>query len=87
MEELEKRGFVPKDIVEACPILDMIGLEFNGNECIWRHRTKRFWQLRRGLQELIAKGWATGETLRAVAGHLVHLLMLSRPALSILQNI
>ena len=87
VEELEKRGFVLKDIVEACPILDMIGLEFNGNDRTWRHRTKRFWQLRRGLLELISKGWATGETLRALAGHLVHFFMLSRPALSVLQNI
>ena len=41
VEELQKPAFVLKDIVEACPILDMTGLEFNGNERIWRHRSKR----------------------------------------------
>ena len=69
--ELDSRGFVLKDLVKCADPLEMVGLLFRGDLLCWQHRPRRFWLLRRGLQEILRQKRASGDVVRVLCGHRV----------------
>ena len=87
LNSLRRRGFILKELVPPTDTLDMVGVIFHGKSRQFRHRPVRFWKLYFGIHDLLSHKGATGETVRALAGHLVNFFMLDRAAFSVLTEV
>lgn len=87
LAELERIGFVLRDLTPPCSDFEFLGMVFDGERRTIRHSNKRCWRLKWALDDLLRRGGSTGECLRVLCGHLVHHFSLFPPALSILSRI
>eukprot|EP00959_Pyramimonas_sp_CCMP1952_P294608 6162078-Pyramimonas_sp.AAC.1 len=82
LHELSARGMRTHDIVEHTFSLEHLGAIFDGHRRLLHHQPRRVWRVYLAGKELLRRRRLRGEVLRVWVGHVVHLFMLNRPALS-----
>ena len=87
LEELDHRKLVAHEIVHASPRFECGGALFDFDIAWCSPKPRRVWRLYKSIGELLRIGGATGDAVRVIAGHIVHLFMLLRPALASLHLI
>ena len=63
-----------------------LGVELDGLSLCCRVSSKRFWTLRRALDEILRRRKITGRALEIVIGHITFVLLGARPALCTLHT-
>ena len=73
------------DIEDEVSVTEQIGLELDGVRGIARLSLRRRWRLRQALQGILDTPFLSGKQLEIILGHVVHALMLNRPAVAVLR--
>ena len=82
MQVLDEERMVYRDVVEAQPMLESVGLVLHGPEREVRNKLPRVWRLYFAAYEAVRRGRLYGASLRVLAGHFCHIFMLCRPCLA-----
>ncbi|CAK0870936.1 unnamed protein product [Prorocentrum cordatum] len=84
LHQFSARDMRTHDIVEHTFALEHLGAVFDGHRRLLHHQPRRVWRVYLAGKELLRRRRLRGEVLRVWIGHVVHLFMLNRPALSCL---
>ena len=82
LDELDRRELIYHEVCQPASRLECGGADFDFQKGTCLPRLKRAWRLYRAIGELLRLGGCTGDAMQIVAGHIVHMFMLLRPALS-----
>lgn len=85
--QMRKVGLAYKIEAKARAEMESVGLLLDGRRRTIRNTSQRTWRLYAGVGALIAQGGCTGDTMRVIAGYLVHFLMIRRCVLSAVKEI
>ena len=86
-EVLDEEQLRYRDIFEAVPVLESVGLVLHGPERQVRNKPARVWRCYHAAHDLVRRGRCSGDCLRVLAGHFCHLYMLRRPCLAAMDRL
>ena len=87
LQELEHRNLHYHEVVYACSVFTCGGAIFDFMQKRVYPKPSRVWKVYKSSGELLRIGGATGDAIRVYLGHVVHVFMLLRPALSCLDRL
>ncbi len=86
LEELRRRRLVLRDLMYGEPVIEFLGMVLDRPRRLLRHSDKRLWRPWAAIGFVLDTGFASGEVMRVINGHLCHFFGLRVPALSVLQS-
>eukprot|EP00971_Amphidinium_carterae_P344159 6484374-Amphidinium_carterae.1 len=83
---LENKGFTLKDLVPPTPVMDLVGVRFDGHSRTIRNKPERVWRLIYAIREVLRMRVVPGWVLRVLNGHIINQFLIQRCALSCLSD-
>eukprot|EP00435_Cladocopium_sp_Y103_P018992 s1272_g4.t1 len=86
VENLERAGFVFHELEKGSTEVTNVGVVIDTQRRRLRHSRKRSWRLYLALKHFLRLKKATGESVRVLAGHIVHYFSIQRAGMSCLHH-